>query len=139
MIEDGKRVSVEYTLTLDDGSVADSNVGGQPLVYEQGSQTILPALEKELEGMKVDETKKVTLEPKEGYGEIDPEKYLKVAKDRVPEEGREIGQVLTVSDQEGRQQPVRVVQVEDDVLVLDFNHPLAGQTLHFEVKVLDVE
>jgi FKBP-type peptidyl-prolyl cis-trans isomerase SlyD len=139
MIENGKKISVEYTLTLEDGIVADSNVGGEPLVYEQGSQTILPALERALEGMKVDETRQVTLSAADGYGEIDPQKYMKVAKDRVPPEGREIGQVLTVSDQQGRSQMVRVVEEQGEMLVLDFNHPLAGQALHFEVKVLGIE
>lgn len=139
MIENGKKISVEYTLTLEDGIVADSNVGGEPLVYEQGSQTILPALERALAGMKVDETRHVTLSAADGYGEIDPQKYMKVAKDRVPPEGREIGQVLTVSDQQGRSQMVRVVEEQGEMLVLDFNHPLAGQALHFEVKVLGIE
>lgn len=139
MIENGKKVSLEYTLTLEDGSVADSNVGGEPLVFEQGTQTILPALETVVAGMKVDQTRQVTLSAKQGYGEIDPQKYLKVKKDRVPPEGQELGQFLTVSDQQGREQMVRVVEIHDDVLILDFNHPLAGQTLHFEVKVVGVE
>ena len=139
MIENGKKVSVEYTLTLEDGSVADSNVGGEPLVYEQGSQTILPALEAAMQGMQVDQSKRVTLSAADGYGEIDPKKHLKVQKDRVPAEGQELGQILTVSDAQGREQMVRVVDVQDEVLILDFNHPLAGQTLHFEVKVLGIE
>ena len=68
----GKKISIEYTLELDDGTQAESNVGGEPLVYEQGANQILPALEQALAGLAVNDTRKVTISPKEGYGDIDP-------------------------------------------------------------------
>jgi len=71
MIIDGSRVSIEYTLTIDDGTVADSNVGEEPLIYEQGQSEILPALERALLGLAVGDTAVVTLEPDDGYGLVD--------------------------------------------------------------------
>jgi FKBP-type peptidyl-prolyl cis-trans isomerase SlyD len=139
VIEEGKQVSIEYTLKLDDGSTADSNVDGDPLTYEQGGGQILPALEKALAGMEVDETREVKLSPAEGYGEVNPEARQSVPLTALPEDARKEGTVLVAQDNSGNQQMVRVHQVGDESAVLDFNHPLAGQSLHFEVKVLGIE
>jgi FKBP-type peptidyl-prolyl cis-trans isomerase 2 len=139
VIEKGKNVSIEYTLKLDDGSVADSNVGGDPLTYEQGGGQILPALEQALEGMDQGQTKEVVLDPAEGYGTVDQEAYHQVPLDRIPEDARKEGTMLMAHDPQGGQQPVRVHEVGDEHAVLDFNHPLAGQRLHFQVKVVGVD
>jgi FKBP-type peptidyl-prolyl cis-trans isomerase 2 len=135
----GKKVSIEYTLVLDDGTRADSNVGGEPLVYEHGSNQILPALEKELDGLAVNDTKKVTLTPKQGYGEVDPSATKVVPIEEIPEAARKVDAVLIGVDAQGNQRPVRVVKVEDQKITLDLNHPLAGRTLTFDVKVLKIE
>ena len=95
VIEEGRTVSIEYTLKLDDGTVADTNVGGDPLVYTQGNGQILPALEKNLEGMTTEDTRAVHLSAAEGYGEVNDELYREVPPEQIPEEAREIG--LTVS------------------------------------------
>lgn len=71
-IADGKQVSLEYTLTLEDKSQIDSNVGKEPLVFTQGAHEIIPGLEKKLFGMKVGESKKIEVSPEEGYGPVDP-------------------------------------------------------------------
>jgi FKBP-type peptidyl-prolyl cis-trans isomerase 2 len=138
MIEKGRQVSIEYTLTLDDGSTADSNVGRSPLTYEHGSGQILPALERELEGLGVEDTKKVTLAPEEGYGTVDPEAFQTVPASKVPEEAREVGARLIARDQSGREHHIKVHEVQGDQVVLDLNHPLAGENLHFQVKVLGI-
>jgi len=139
VIEEGRTVSIEYTLTLDDGSTADTNVGGEPLVFEQGRQQILPALELELAGLSVDDTVEVTLPPDKGYGEVDPELFREVEPSMVPEQAREEGTQLVAEDQQGNKQLIQVREVRDESIVLDFNHPLAGETLHFAVKVVSVE
>jgi FKBP-type peptidyl-prolyl cis-trans isomerase 2 len=139
MIADGSKVSIEYTLKLDDGSTADTNVGGDPLVYEQGKGQILPALEKELAGLSVDDTKKVNLSAKDGYGEIDPAAIQKVPASAIPEEARKAGAQLVAQDPAGQQRPVRVQAVEGDQVVVDMNHPLAGKALHFDVKILAIQ
>jgi FKBP-type peptidyl-prolyl cis-trans isomerase 2 len=139
VIEDGSKVSIEYTLTLDDGSTADTNVGGEPLVYNQGQQEILPALEEALVGLAAGDTKKVMLTAEEGYGLVDPDGFQDVEPDIVPEDARTVGTMLVASDPEGNQQPIRVHEVADDKIVLDFNHPLAGEALTFDIKILEIE
>ena len=139
VVEDGKQVSIEYTLSLEDGTTADSNVGGDPLQYEQGAGRILPALEAQLAGLKVNDTKHVTLSAENGYGPINPEAFQEVDSGQIPEEARKIGSVLVASDGAGQQRPVRVHEVREDKVVLDLNHPLAGETLIFDVKIVAIE
>ncbi len=139
VIEEGRTVSIEYTLKLDDGTVADTNVGGDPLVYTQGNGQILPALEKNLEGMTTEDTRSVHLSAAEGYGEVNEELYREVPPEQIPEEAREIGQVLYGQGPNGQPFQVRVHEVREETIVLDFNHPLAGQTLNFDIRIVAVE
>lgn len=139
VVEDGRQVSIEYTLTVDDGVVADTNVGGEPLTYEQGAGQILPALEGELEGLKVGASKEVDLEPEQGYGPVNPKLYETVEAKIVPEEARKPGAQLLAQSAQGEQRPVRVKEVKGDQIVLDLNHPLAGKKLHFDIKVVGIE
>ncbi len=139
VVENGNKVSIEYTLKLGDGKTADTNVGGEPLVYEQGSSQILPALEKQLLGLKVNDSKKVELTPEQGYGVRNPDAVQKVPKKLIPEGAREVGAQLVAQGQDGSQQLVRVADVGEEEVTLDLNHPLAGETLHFDVKVLSIE
>lgn len=138
-VGEGRTVSIEYTLTLEDGTEAQSNVGGEPLTFEPGKEQILPALEKELEGMEVNDTVTVTLPPEKGYGERDPEALQSVKASQIPEEAQKEGAVLVMQTAQGQQRPVRVHAVKADEVVLDLNHPLAGKTLTFDVKVVDIE
>ena len=138
-VMDGNRVSIEYTLTLPDKTQVDTNVGKDPLTYTQGGQEILLALQKAILGLKVGETKSVTLSPEEGYGPVDPNALQEVNKDLIPEEARKVGTPLVVEDSSGLSQRLRVHEVKEETVVLDFNHPLAGQTLIFDVKVLKIE
>jgi FKBP-type peptidyl-prolyl cis-trans isomerase 2 len=139
VIEEGRTVSIEYTLKLDDGTVADTNVGGDPLVYTQGNGQILPALEKNLEGMTTEDTRSVHLSAAEGYGEVNEELYREVPPEQIPEEAREIGQVLYGQGPNGQPFQVRVHEVREETIVLDFNHPLAGQALNFDIRIVAVE
>lgn len=139
MIENGKTVSLEYTLTLEDGSVADSNVGNEPLRYEHGKGQILPALEAELAGLDVNDTKQVTLPPEKGYGLHDPEAMQTVKQEQIPEDARKVGSLLVARDNHGNELQVKVKEVGDEDIVLDLNHPLAGETLKFDVKVVGID
>lgn len=139
MIEDGRKVAIEYTLKLDDDRTADTNVGEEPLVYQQGAQEILPAVEREVSGMQVDETREFVVSPEEGYGSVKPELRQEVRADVVPEQARQEGAELVSSDGSGNRRVVRVHEVHDDRIVLDLNHPLAGENLHFRVKVVGIE
>ena len=135
MIEDGKQVSMMYTLTVD-GDVVDSNAGGEPLVYVQSGGQILPALEAELAGLKVGDKKSVSLAAVDGYGEITEEAYMEVPLEQIPEEARKVDAQLQSPDYPG---PIRIIEVKEEVAVLDFNHPLAGQDLAFEVEIVAIE
>jgi FKBP-type peptidyl-prolyl cis-trans isomerase 2 len=139
VVEDGRTVSIEYTLTLADGTTADTNVGKEPLQYKQGGDQLLPALEAELAGLGVGATKKVTLSPEKGYGVVDPALYQEVDANLIPEEGRTAGTQLVSEDATGQQHVVRVREIKGDKVVIDFNHPLAGQTLEFDIKILAIE
>lgn len=139
MVENGAKVGIEYTLKLGDGSIADSSEGREPLVYEQGSGQILPALEKSLAGLAVGQEKHVTLSPEEGYGPIHEELYQAVPIDQIPEDARQVGTPLMARDAQGHERPLRVHEVRDDEIVLDLNHPLAGKTLVFDVKVVSID
>lgn len=139
VIHNGNTVSIEYTLTLADGSTVDSNVGEDPLTYTQGDQQILPALEQALLGHKVGDSKQVKLSPEQGYGPVLQEAFQEVEPETVPEDARTVGTMLIATDPEGHQQPIRVHEIHEDKIVLDFNHPLAGQELTFDVKVLAIE
>ena len=139
VVEDGKTISIEYTLKLADGSTADTNVGKEPLQYKQGGDQLLPALEAELAGLGVGATKQVTLSPEKGYGAVDPALFQEVDANLIPEEGRTAGAQLVSEDATGQQRVVRVKELKGDKVVIDFNHPLAGETLSFDIKILAIE
>jgi FKBP-type peptidyl-prolyl cis-trans isomerase SlyD len=135
----GKRVSIEYTIRLEDGTLADSNVGREPLVYAHGAGELMPGLERALEGMAVGESKQGALEAKEAYGAIDAELFQEVEISRIPEADRRVGAKLIYRDETGEGQIVRVHEVRGDRIVVDMNHPFAGSDVRYEVKVLKVE
>jgi FKBP-type peptidyl-prolyl cis-trans isomerase SlyD len=138
-VSSGMKVSIEYTLRLEDNTVVDTNVGSRPLAYVHGSQEIILGLEKALEGMKVGDSKRVTITPEEGYGVVNPEAFVEVKKGEVPEDALRVDAELQGRDASGQVFQVRVAEIRDQSVVLDFNHPLAGRTLRFEVKVLDIQ
>ena len=138
-VAEGREVAIEYTLKLDSGEVVDTNVDQDPLTYTHGTGQLLPALEAELEGLEKGESKEVHLTAEQGYGESNPELQQEVSHDQVPEEAREVGAVLVGTDAAGNQRRVRVTEVRDDSVVLDLNHPLAGEALNFEVTIVSVD
>ena len=139
IVDNGKTVSIEYTLTLDDGQTVDTNVGGKPFVYEQGKAQILPALEQALQGLAVDARKSVTLSPEEGYGVVDRKAFQPVPLEQLPTDARKVGEQLVIQGPDQQTFPARVHQIQDNIAVLDLNHPLAGQTLHFDIRILNVK
>jgi len=137
-VSSGKQVSIEYTLRMDDQSVVDTNVGGEPLTYVHGTQQIVSGLEKALEGMQVGESKQVEVPPEESYGIPDASAFREIRKDHVPPEAMHVGAQIQGRSQSGQVVYARVAQLKDETVILDFNHPLAGKTLYFDVKVLDI-
>jgi FKBP-type peptidyl-prolyl cis-trans isomerase 2 len=139
MIKDGSRVSFEYTVSDETGNVIDSNKGEQPVTYTQGQQQIISSLEQGLSGMTVYEEKSIRLKPEEAYGPINPGGFKEVPKSEIPAAGQKVGAVLSARGTTGEDVVIRVSEVKDDTVVLDFNHPLAGKTLKFDVKVIDIQ
>jgi len=134
----GRIVSLEYTLTLDDQSVLESNVGKEPMTYAQGAHEIVPGLETAMEGMKKGERKHVVVTPADGYGPIDPQAIREVKKELIPAAAQKVGAQLQGQDADGSTAFPRVKEIKAETVVLDFNHPLAGKTLHFDVTVLAI-
>jgi len=138
-VAEGRRVAIEYTLELDDGTPADSNVGGEPLVYTHGRGELPPGVERALEGMAVGESKQGTLEAKDAYGAIDAALFQEVDAVRIPEQDRRVGAKLIYREQGLEPRIVRVHEVRGDRIVLDLNHPYAGSDVRYDVKVLKIE
>lgn len=136
-VADEMVVSLDYTLRLDDEQVIDSSEGREPLQFIQGQGHIVPGLEKELYGMEVGEQKQVTVQAAEGYGERDDERIQVVTREAF-EPGIELqtGMGVQMQDpQTGHVLQGTISQIGADNVVIDFNHPLAGETLHFDVTV----
>ena len=137
-VQDGHVVSMDYTLQVD-GEVLDTSSGHEPLEFLQGAGNIIPGLEQELYGMAIGESKKVIVQPDEGYGTIDPEAFVEVPKEQFPPTiPLETGIEIQVTNQNGQPMSARIDSVSDDTVKLDFNHPLAGKELHFDVKVISL-
>ncbi len=137
-IADNKAVLIHYTLTNLDDEVMDSSAGGEPLAYLHGKGNIVPGLEKELLGKKAGDKVNVEVSPEEGYGELNEELIQEV--ERAAFEGVEsieVGMRFMAQTAWG-QQPVVVTAVTDETIIVDGNHPLADQTLKFDVEVVEV-
>ena len=128
-------VTIEYTLTVD-GEVVDSSKEDGPLDYLQGHANIISGLEREIEGMKVGESKSVLVAPEDGYGLIEPEAILEVDRGEFPPDvPMEIGDELEITDDEGDMMFATIIEIGSEIVQLDTNHPLSGKELSFEVTV----
>lgn len=135
-IQDGHVVSMDYTLRVD-GEIMDSSDGHEPLEFLQGAGNIIPGLEQELYGMQLGESKHVVVQPDDGYGAIDPDAFMDVPRSEFPDNiPLEEGVQLQVTNENGEPMGARIDSVTDDTVRLDFNHPLAGKELHFDMKVV---
>jgi FKBP-type peptidyl-prolyl cis-trans isomerase SlyD len=133
-------VQLEYTLRLDDGEIVESTDEDGPIEFLQGAGEIIPGLEQALYGMHVGEAKEVSVDPEQGYGEYDAEAYEVVPLDIFPEDvDLELGMPVELYDEENDETLEGfVTEVRTDSVLLDMNHPLAGETLFFTVKVVGV-
>jgi len=135
----GEEITIEYTLKLEDQTTVDSNVGDEPFKFIQGDHRIVPGLETALEGLKVGDKKQIKVTPEEGYGAVDPNAYQEIDKARLSPEAMVIGTLIEGRDPSGNPIRARVYEIKNSTVVLDLNHPLAGKTLIFEVKILGIQ
>jgi len=137
-IADGKVVSLSYTLTVDGVEIARTETG-EPMEYLHGFAEILPGLEAALTGKNVGDALSITLAPADAYGEYDEEDMEEIDRSDIPNaEDLEVGMIVEVEDEDGYAYTATVAEVRDDVMILDFNPPLAGKTLSYDVEVLAV-
>jgi FKBP-type peptidyl-prolyl cis-trans isomerase SlyD len=129
-------VSLRYTLRDESGTELDSNTEGEPLTYIHGHNQIVEGLEKALDGQAVGYQAKLTVSAEDGYGPRQNALVMTLPRDRFDFDVQP-GMVVQAQSNQGVM-PLQVIEVTDDQVVLDGNHPLAGMTLHFEVEVLDV-
>ncbi len=135
-VEQDVVVTLQYKLSLDDGELVEESEQDDPLMYLHGHQNIIPGLEEALEGMSIGEKKNIIVEPEDGYGEYDAEDMGRIERDDLPAEfDPEPGMVIEVTDDDGAEAEAVIVEVDDDGILLDFNHPMAGERLHFEVEI----
>lgn len=139
MIKKGSVVSLSYVLTNTKGEELDRGTKEEPFVYLQGARQIIAGLEKAMEGLKTGDKKKVTVAPKEGYGEVSEKLRTTVKKDVFPKEFPVKEGVQFEADLgNGSQGLFTIKTITGEDVVIDANHPLAGETLHFDVEVLEV-
>ena len=137
-IEKNKVVTIDYTLTDDDGEVIDTSEGGEPLAYVQGAGGLIEGLESAMEGKKTGDEMQVTVPPEKGYGEHDESLVDIVGRDAFGDvKELDVGMRFTAQTDGGRRTVV-ITQIEGDQVTLDGNHPLAGMQLNFDVKVVEV-
>jgi FKBP-type peptidyl-prolyl cis-trans isomerase SlyD len=139
MIKNGCVVSFEYTLSDENGKVIESNKGQEPVTYTQGENQIIPGLEKGLSEMDMNEEKNIRVDPEDAYGPVNPKAFKEVLKTEIPEKGLKVGTMLHARGPKGEDFSVRVHEIKDESVILDLNHPLAGKTLSFDVKVLNIQ
>ena len=138
-IADKHVVEFNYTLTDNDGNVIDTSEGRGPLPYIHGMKNIVPGLEKELTGKNVGDKLKVKVTPAEGYGERNDQMVQAVPRDQFGDVDKvDIVMNFQVQDQNGQGLIVTVVELRDDEVVLDGNHPLAGVDLNFDVEIMSI-
>jgi FKBP-type peptidyl-prolyl cis-trans isomerase 2 len=139
VVKDGMLVSFDYTLKGSDGKVIETSKGREPLKYVQGQRMMIPGLEKELAGMKVGGEKHVTVKPEDAYGPVNKNAFQEVPKEKIPVNGLKVGAILALKSPDGRVMPTRVAEIKEKTVVMDMNHPMAGKTLVFDVKIVDIQ
>lgn len=134
----GRKVTVHYRGTLDDGEEFDSSEGREPLECVLGQGDLIPGFEKALVGMEAGQEKIVTLEPEDAYGHYEDELVVEGPRNSFPDGELRVGQSFTVHLRGGEEAVGRVLRIEGDTVAMDFNHPLAGKRLTFRLRVVSV-
>jgi len=138
-IADGMVVAIHYTLKNPEGDVLDSSSGSDPLSYLHGASNIVPGLEKELTGRRIGDTVSAVVAPADGYGERSGPEPQQVPRSAFPDDAElEEGMQIIAQGPDQQAFPLWIVEVSEEHVVVDHNHPLAGVALHFEVEVTDI-
>lgn len=137
-IENGKKVSLAYKLFVN-GTLLESSDGKNPFTYLHGQNQIVPGLEKNLMGLHVGDRKTVRVAPEEAYGPVNPKAFEEIAKTKLPSGLKpQKGALMEARNPQGMSMLVKIVEVKEKTVVVDFNHPLAGKELEFQIEVLGI-
>ena len=137
-VEDNLVVTLDYTLMVED-EVMESTADGEPIQFIQGMGQIIPGLENALYGLQIGDKKTILIQPDDAYGEYDPESTEIVKKEEFSEEvPLDVGTFLDLSDDDGEVLSAQIIEEDEDTITLDFNHPLAGKALTFDITVTDL-
>jgi FKBP-type peptidyl-prolyl cis-trans isomerase 2 len=139
-VKKGDTIKIHYHGTLTDGSTFDSSEGREPLQFEVGGGMVIAGFDDGVMGMSVGEKKRIHIPADQAYGHQQAELLMEFPKDRFPEDMTpEIGMQLNMSNNTGQQFPVTIVEIKEDLVILDANHPLAGQDLVFDLELVEIE
>ena len=133
----GDTVRVHYTGTLDDGTTFDSSEGNDPLEFTVGSGQVIPGFDSALEGLEIGESKKFTIPSAEAYGDHNAEATQVVPKEAFEQEPV-VGGVVELAAPDGRKLAAVIIEIVEENVTLDFNHPLAGKDLTFDIELVEV-
>jgi FKBP-type peptidyl-prolyl cis-trans isomerase 2 len=136
----GDKVKIEYTGRFDDGTVFDaSEKHGQCLEFEIGAKQIIPGFENAIIGMKKGEEKNIKLQPSEAYGDVNPQLFKKIEREHLPKDQEpQVDMILVINLPNGMQVPAIITEITPKDVTINLNHPLAGKTLNFKIKVVEI-
>ncbi len=138
-VKNGDTVKVHYHGRLDDGTTFDSSSGRDPLQFEVGSGMVIVGFDNGVMGMQVGDKKTIEIPANEAYGPVDPGMVVEFDKKNFPEDMKpEVGMQLNMTDQDGNVIPVVITEVKEESVMLDANHPLAGQKLIFDIELVEI-
>ncbi len=140
IIKDGNIVSMHYSLKNKTGEVINASTDGEPLVFKYGTGAIIPGLEKDLAGKSAGEEFSVEVKPEEGYGEVNPALFAVLKREAFTGiDDIKPGMQFEAQDENGNSQIITVKSVKDEEITVDRNHPLAGETLYFDINIVSVK
>ena len=139
-VKENNTVKVNYTGKLSDGQVFDSSEGKEPLEFTLGQGQLIPGFEEGLIDMKLKEKKTITITTEQAYGEVDSDLILEVNKSKLPKDMTpEVGMGLVSKSPDGQETNLVVVEVKEESIVIDGNHPLAGKELIFDLEIVGIK
>jgi FKBP-type peptidyl-prolyl cis-trans isomerase SlyD len=131
-------VSMAYELSVD-GKIEEAYNDSDPIVFIYGHENIIPGLENQIRDMKIGDNKDITVPAADAYGEVVEEAIIDVPREQFPANiPLQIGTILEVKDEQGNPMTAHISAVTDELITLDFNHPMAGKTLNFKIKIIDL-
>ena len=136
-VELGTKVTLHFALILEDGDVIDSNFETAPATFTVGDGNLLPGFESTLIGLENGDEREFTIPPEEAFGQHNPQNVQRVDRSNFDQQELEVGAMFSFQNGDG-ELPGVIIEFEDEEILVDFNHPLAGKNIIFQVKIMDI-